>query len=398
MKIVVTSKAPMRQRPEIVERKGRGHPDTLTDGLAEFLSSNYCRFTRREFGEVLHHNFDKVGLLGGKSVVEFGQGTIVRPIRVLLNGRAAAQWKGRAIPVENLLKEWAMEFLKRELPLLEPSRDIEFHNNLSDANTAGYPSDDFGPSTDAPALQRESMLSSDTAALCAYYPLSLLENAVLAVEQELTSAAFQTDRPWLGSDIKVLAIRHESFVDVTACIPQIASATPSADAYGQNLAGIREVITARLEQLLPRHNIELSVNTKDDPAKGSYYLTAIGSCIESGDEGMVGRGNRPNGLIPVDRPFSGEAACGKNPMFFPGKLYNVIAAAAAKRLHEISHTPVEVWLVAQEGRSLKEPWQAIVSFEGERLSDAEVRDILNGELARIGDWAELLVQGKVALC
>jgi S-adenosylmethionine synthetase len=49
----------------IVERKGWGHPDTLADHLAERLSRTYGRYTLAEFGAVLHHNFDKLGLLGG---------------------------------------------------------------------------------------------------------------------------------------------------------------------------------------------------------------------------------------------------------------------------------------------------------------------------------------------
>ena len=62
---------------EIVERKGVGHPDTLSDHLAEYLSVKYSHFTREKFGAVLHHNFDKVGLLGGKSSVQFGSGKLI---------------------------------------------------------------------------------------------------------------------------------------------------------------------------------------------------------------------------------------------------------------------------------------------------------------------------------
>lgn len=30
---------------DIVERKGKGHPDTLADSLAEFLSNEYSKYT-----------------------------------------------------------------------------------------------------------------------------------------------------------------------------------------------------------------------------------------------------------------------------------------------------------------------------------------------------------------
>ena len=34
------------------------------------------------------------------------------------------------------------------------------------------------------------------------------------------------------------------------------------------------------------------------------YMTLIGSAVESGDEGAVGRGNRSRGVIPFCRNFS----------------------------------------------------------------------------------------------
>ena len=70
---------------EIVERKGQGHPDTLSDTLAEKLSNAYSKYTLKHFGAVLHHNFDTVGMMGGKCEVEFGHGKMIEPIRVLLN-------------------------------------------------------------------------------------------------------------------------------------------------------------------------------------------------------------------------------------------------------------------------------------------------------------------------
>ena len=50
---------------EMVEHKGRGHPDTLCDALAENLSITLSRFYLERFGEILHHNVDKALLLGG---------------------------------------------------------------------------------------------------------------------------------------------------------------------------------------------------------------------------------------------------------------------------------------------------------------------------------------------
>ena len=82
MKIFITKEqSPTESDFEFVERKGRGHPDTLADGLAEYLSVKYSLYTLKKFGAILHHNFDKIGLLGGSSSVRFGKGNLVKPIR-----------------------------------------------------------------------------------------------------------------------------------------------------------------------------------------------------------------------------------------------------------------------------------------------------------------------------
>ena len=65
---------PAQSAFEIVERKGRGHPDTLSDRLAELLSRTYCKLSREKFGTVLRHQFDKLTLMGGKCNVRFGGG------------------------------------------------------------------------------------------------------------------------------------------------------------------------------------------------------------------------------------------------------------------------------------------------------------------------------------
>ena len=67
---------------EIVERKGLGHPDTLSDALGEHLSCTYSNYTRTRFGAILRHQFDKVALMCGRAKVSFGAGEMLEPIRV----------------------------------------------------------------------------------------------------------------------------------------------------------------------------------------------------------------------------------------------------------------------------------------------------------------------------
>ncbi|MHA2263503.1 MAG: methionine adenosyltransferase, partial [Candidatus Thorarchaeota archaeon] len=56
------------RKVEIVERKGKGHPDTLCDKAAEELSIKLSEYYMEQFGGIQHHNVDKVLLVGGQSV------------------------------------------------------------------------------------------------------------------------------------------------------------------------------------------------------------------------------------------------------------------------------------------------------------------------------------------
>src|SRR5690349_11539310 len=95
--IVVQYNTPIQTNPhlQIIERKGWGHPDKLADDLAETLSRVYSQYTLEHCGAVLHHNFDKLCLLGGRSEVSYGSSKIVEPIRILVNGRVSRSFGGK---------------------------------------------------------------------------------------------------------------------------------------------------------------------------------------------------------------------------------------------------------------------------------------------------------------
>lgn len=63
---------------EIVERKGLGHPDTLSDGLAESISIAYSLFCLEKYGAILHHNVDKIAIQGGQATIDFGCGEMIK--------------------------------------------------------------------------------------------------------------------------------------------------------------------------------------------------------------------------------------------------------------------------------------------------------------------------------
>jgi S-adenosylmethionine synthetase len=100
----------------LLERKGFGHPDTLADHLAEELSRVYSRWTLDHCGAVLHHNFDKLALLGGAAQVWYGGGRVLDPVRVLVNGRATRRCAGVVVPVDDLIIETVRSFFAARLP------------------------------------------------------------------------------------------------------------------------------------------------------------------------------------------------------------------------------------------------------------------------------------------
>ncbi len=393
-------------RFELIERKGWGHPDTLSDGLAEVLSRTYANYTRDNYGIILHHNFDKVGLLGGRSHVTFGRGTLTAPVRVLLNGRASTRCGHNAIPVIDLLIDSAKEFLLARLPRLDPERDLVFHNNLSTAGSPGHVDIGqepvgsrktwFEPRNPDDLREAHRRTSNDTSVGCAHWPLSRTERAVLDLEKGLTTPESVVERPWLGTDVKVMAQRVGHQARFTLCVPQIAAEVTNAETYKSHLAWVQSYVERFLADRMPDADVQVWVNTKDDYTIPELYLTAIGSSIESGDEGLVGRGNRPNGLIAMGRPYSMEGVCGKNPVYHVGKLYNLVALEAAQALHQRCGAPVEVWLVSQEGRDLADPWQAVVRSGGE-LTAGVVSETLRECLSMLPVITDRLLAGEMEL-
>jgi S-adenosylmethionine synthetase len=107
---------PADERPvEVVERKGRGHPDSICDALAEELSLAYSRYGLAHFGAIPHHNVDKALLRAGSSLARFGGGEVLEPIEILLAGRATTRIGTHAVPMEELALESTRRWLAANL-------------------------------------------------------------------------------------------------------------------------------------------------------------------------------------------------------------------------------------------------------------------------------------------
>ncbi len=391
---------------EFVERKGIGHPDTLADNLAEKFSNEYSNYTLKRYGAILHHNFDKVGLLGGSSYVVFGKGYLINPIRVLINGRISTSFRNEKIPVRKLLTKWTKEFFLDNLPI-DVEENLELHFNLSNQSSPGkiYESESkkstrrywFKPRGLHDLQELKFLTANDTSLGVGYAPFSSLEKIVLDIEHTLNSKDYKKRNKWIGSDIKIMAFRYKNDVNITICIPQIANFVKNLKKYKDNLNKAKEIIY-KIQKRYNFDDFKLNVNTRDRYKICELYLTAIGSSIESGDEGLAGRGNRVNGVISPLRPLSMEGACGKNPVYYIGKIYYLAANSIANKIYKRYKIPNEIYLASQSGRDLLNPWITLVVVPGHFDRNEELNRLIKQELKNISLLTRQIIKNKFNMC
>jgi S-adenosylmethionine synthetase len=382
---------------EIVERKGKGHPDSLIDGASEAVSLGLCEYYLDNFGAILHHNVDKGILVGGKAHAEFGGGKVLRPIYILVAGRATdsvpLSGKDVRVPVEKIAKDSIKMFLRETLRFLDPIKHVRIETMIRQGS----------PDLISLFLRKQSMpLSNDTSIGVGYAPLSRTERLVLQIEQLLNSPAFKRRYPEVGEDVKVMVLRRKKKLDITLAAAMVAGKIPDASHYESVLADVREEVD-RLSSK-SELDVETRLNAGDDPRKGSYYLTVTGTSAEQGDDGNTGRGNRINGLISPMRQYSMEATAGKNPISHTGKLFNALALVAAQRISKEVPEVKECYvrLLSRIGSPIDQPLiasTALVLDAGVRLSavQGEVQSILDESLREIRGLTRLILKQKIPL-
>jgi S-adenosylmethionine synthetase len=390
----LSAPSPASQPLEIVERKGLGHPDTICDALAEALSRTLCRYYLDAFGLILHHNVDKALLWGGTSQAVFGGGQVTEPMEIFLAGRAACEYKGKRVPVAELVEESCRNWLKSSFHALDPDKHVKIHSMIRPGS----------PELVALYLRQEAsgvVLANDTSCGVGYAPLDDLERVVLEVEKHLNSDAVKTRYPAIGEDIKVMAVRHRDAIRLTVACAFIDRFISDVDEY---LASKADVASLALESAnrVTNKEVTVEVNTADDISSGSLYLTVTGTSAESGDDGEVGRGNRANGLITPYRPMNMEAVAGKNPVTHVGKLYNLAAQritnAIVQELAEVDEA--YCYLVSTIGRPVVEPQVAdlqvrLVSDATLAKVQAPIREIFNDQLGQMMVIRQELVDGII---
>ena len=383
---------------EIVERKGLGHPDSICDAVLDAVSVALCAAYRQLCGTILHHNVDKGLLAAGQAEIRFGGGRLLRPMELIIGDRAETSCGAATIPVADIAVATAHDWFRRHLPRIDVATQLRVRTVL--APGAEELADIFARGTAVTS-------ANDTSAAVGYAPLTITERTVLAVETLVNSSAFKHRHPAAGEDVKVMGVRQGRDLALTVAVPLLAGLVSDESDYFRQ----KGLIVRELEEFLQEggdfDGIEVHCNALDAAGRGEAgtYLSLLGTSAENGDSGQVGRGNRVNGLIALNRPQGTEAAAGKNPVSHVGKIYSVLAHQAAQHLHrEIEGVrEVYVWLVSRIGQPIDRPALAYAQLTLEKAADLpllrpRVQRLLEEELAGIGVLCGRLERGAVPLC
>lgn len=340
---------------EVVERKGRGHPDTICDLLTERISFDLGQYYLKTCGRVLHYNVDKALLVGGRSKPEFGGGQILEPARLYLGDRAISTFNGKDLGLNEIIDRSIRSWLDENLRYLRLQSTLEWKSEIKQGSSVLN-------------SVEESNVANDTSVGVGYWPLSQLEDLTLKTEELLSSPSYRETFPELGENIKVMAIRRGRSIEIILACAFIDKYISGVEDYVQKKGRALERLKRNLsERYSSSFDISLSLNALDNPSKGldGLYLTVTGLSCEAGDSGQVGRGNRVSGLIPFMRPQTMEAWAGKNFKTHVGKIYSFAAQSLAKDLveniEEVSESTVT--LVGKIGSPVHEPLYVLSDFK-----------------------------------
>jgi S-adenosylmethionine synthetase len=394
-----SKRLPLDKQPvEIVERKGVGHPDSMCDAIMDQVSVELSKAYLKEFGAILHHNTDKSLLVAGDVECKFSGGIVNEPMLLIFGDRATFGAKGKEIPVEEIAIQTAKKWLKENLRFVDPEKHMKYQVAIR-----------HGSQGLTDIFKRETCMfgANDTSAAVGYAPLTRTENMVLDTERYVNSAEFKKRFPASGEDVKVMGYKNGNVLNLTVAMAFVDLYISDVRDYMEKKEEIRADVQKWVNTRSTFDKINVFLNTLDVDDRGvdGIFLTVLGTCADGADSGQVGRGNKVNGVISLNRPIGTEAAAGKNPVSHVGKIYNAlthqIARSICAKIPEVAETCV--WLLSQIGKPIDQPAIAaaqVVMNEGvsfDKRIKNRINEVIDGELANIEDFCEKLTYGKISV-
>lgn len=390
---------PLEQQPmEIVERKGVGHPDSICDAMLNEISVALSKEYLKKFGSIMHHNIDKGLLVAGEVERRFGGGEVKKPILMVFGDRATFEVDKDPIPVVDITIGTAKNWFRNNMRFIDPDKHVKYQVELKRGSEA---------LTDIFRRKGKFLGANDTSAAVGFAPLTKTERLVLETEKFLNSKDFKKRFPESGEDIKVMGLRKNHDYNLTVAMAFVDRFIDSENTYFKRKDEILEETKGFVKSKFGLKNVSIGLNTLDQMGRGigGMYLTVLGTSADDGDCGQVGRGNRVNGIIPLNRPTCSEAAAGKNPVSHVGKIYNLLTYRIADKIcQNVSGVrEVYVWLLSQIGQPIDQPQVAtaqLIMKKGKSLKkvSGEVRETIETELANIDKFTEELVNQSIPVC
>ncbi len=387
-----------QQKLEIVERKGLGHPDCMCDAIMDRISVQLSQEYKKKTGVIRHHNIDKSLLAAGEAETRFSGGIIKKPMLLVIGDRAVFKVGEVQIPVKEIAIQTAKEWLKEKLRFVDPDRHVQYQVELK----PGHPE-----LMDIFDRKGKVLGANDTSAAVGYAPMTRTEQIVLGLENHVNSPEFKKRFPESGEDVKVMGFRKNNELHLTMAMALVDQYVNSEKDYFQKKATLEEEINQFVKEKTDFEKTTVELNTLDVKGRGieGVYLTVLGTSAEAGDSGQVGRGNRTNGVIPLNRPFCSEAAAGKNPVSHVGKIYNSLTHKIANAVN--NKVPgleeVYIWLLSQIGKPIDQPAIAAAQVvmkpnNSFKSVQREIEEVVNYELKNIDKFCDDLANGKIPIC
>ncbi|MHB8360259.1 MAG: methionine adenosyltransferase [Thermoplasmataceae archaeon] len=388
----------LNQRPtferevELVERKGLGHPDSVSDGIAEAVSRELSKYYISHYGQILHHNTDQVEVVGGQSAPEFKGGAVLEPTYILLSGRATTSVDGKRIPFKSISIKAAKEYLRKNFKHLDLDGDVMIDSRI------GHGSVDLTEVYDTSKHR-----ANDTSFGVGFAPFTDTETLVKETEYYI-NGKIKEKLPAIGYDVKVMGYRQKDMINLTIAAAYVDKFVNDSAEY---FSIKEELIDLVMDNAIKRTDkqVKVFVNTADreDGKKTGHYLTVTGLSMENGDDGSVGRGNRVNGVITPYKPMSMEAAAGKNPVTHVGKLYNCLSnMMGADIVKECGGDVQEVYvrIVSQIGSPIDYPHVASIQViyspgVDESKHKNNIIRVADQRLEKISDLTNMFLEEKI---
>jgi len=386
------------QRMEICERKGVGHPDTICDSVMNEVSIALSKLYMEKFGAIMHHNVDKSLLAAGETETRFGGGELKKRMLMVFGDRATFEVGGVEVPVEEITIEASKRWFRENLRFVDPDEHLKFQIELKRGSQA---------LVDIFERRGRYLGANDTSAAVGYAPMSTTEKIVFDTEKFLNSREFKKSFPETGEDVKIMGFRKEKNLKITVAMAFVDRFIDSEEDYFRKKEEVSEEIKQFVDSRVDMDKVELTVNALDVRGRGvdGIYLTVLGTSADGADCGQVGRGNRVNGIIPLNRPTSSEAAAGKNPVSHVGKIYNLLSYRIANEIYEriSGFKEVYVWLLSQIGKPINEPMVAsiqVILEQGLSLSTVseEIENVVQAEFNNLDRFIDDLARGRIPVC